>query len=99
MKRVAPMYAAASIDAGHVQIGHSGHQRGIVSAEAKTFVDVDVPHPKGRPCLKLFLVLEGVEATKCTEVTMYLYGKDLEAVVNAIQTSGHNTDEEPSGDS
>lgn len=100
MKRTGPKYAAASIEAGLVRIGHTGSERGIVELKAVRFIDRDVVHPGGRECLKLLLVLEGVEATKCTEMITYLYGKDLEELRKALQMSNPATSEpELSGDS
>jgi hypothetical protein len=84
MKRKGPKYAAASIESGLVRIGHTGTERGIVQLKAVRFVDRDVVHPEGRECLKVLLVLEGVEATKCTEMIAYLYGQDLEQIRQAL---------------
>jgi len=101
MKRRGPKYAAASIESGVVQIGHTGTERGIVEVEATRFLDRDVVHPQGRECLKVRIVLEGVEATKCTEMTALLYGRDLESIRRALrETQDHDrTGPEPSGDS
>jgi hypothetical protein len=84
MGRTGPKYAAASIESGTVKIGHTGSDRGVVELRAARFIDRDVVHPQGRECLKLLFVLEGVEATKCTEMITYLYGKDLEELRRAL---------------
>ncbi len=101
MKRRGPKYAAASIESGVVQIGHTGTERGIVEVEATRFLDRDVVHPQGRECLRVRIVLEGVEATKCTEMTALLYGRDLEAIRRALREprGRENIELESSGDS
>jgi hypothetical protein len=93
MKRSGPKFAAASIEAGLVRIGHTGTERGVVQLKAARFVDRDVVHPEGRECLKVLFVLEGVEATKCTEMTAYLYGQDIEAIRKALQMPSTATGE------
>lgn len=100
MIRKGPKYAAASIESGQVKIGHTGAQRGIVQLKAVRFIDRDVVYPEGRECLKILFVLEGVEATKCTEMITYLYGNDLEQIRQALQVPVTATHEpELSGES
>lgn len=84
MKRKGSKYAAASIESGIVRIGHTGTERGIVQLKAVRFIDRDVVHPEGRECLKVLFVLEGVEATRCTEIITYLYRDDLEELRRAL---------------
>ena len=98
MGRTGPKYAAASIESGTVKIGHTGSERGVVELRAARFIDRDVVHPQGRECLKLLFVLEGVEATKCTEMITYLYGSDLKTIREALAAAAPEQHEpEPCG--